>query len=335
MIKKVKKLHSNAKIKEEKLEKIVKFKDFINYDKRIGKMIIAGVEGTGKTLLLTRIAIGKILHGLEDCWKSYDEVDFYNSLGMDLSKNYEHLCFTNYRVNCEGTEQPFDESYLVNPYKLGLFDENFDTDFFPPYSLFCITEGYNFLNAYLYDLFRESVKAWLKTCRQAKYDMVVDCHAFEDICTIFRRLTNRFIYLEDFVEDVYDGHGVIVGHKLHVIEFNRKRDADKFESSSKVVNGKKYTLLIDKCMHENFDTDYCKYLHLVGRKMQDFFIQHFKDIVDVDQIKEMLESFGTISPEGYFKTKRSETKKNAGEKVSKVESSDEDEDISEFYFDGG
>lgn len=318
------------------MEKVVKFKDFINYDKRIGKMLIAGVEGSGKTLLLTRIAIGKIIHGLEDCWKSYDEVDFYNSLGMNLSKNYEHLCYTNYRVNCEGTEQPFDESYLVNPYKLGLFDENFDTDFFPPYSLFCITEGYNFLNSYLYDLFRETVKGWLKTCRQAKYGMVVDCHAFTDICTIFRRLTNRFIYLYKEVEDIVDRHGVIVGHKLYVMEWKNNRDAEVFESSGRVQNCEKYTLIIDKCMHENYDTNYCKYLHLVGRKMQDFFVQHFKDIENVDEIEDMLESFGTIPPEGYFKIKRSETKKNAGDKVSKVESSDdEDEDISEFYFDGG
>ena len=282
---------------------VVRFKDFINYEKRIGKILIAGVEGSGKTLLLSRIGIGKILHGLEDCWKSYDEVDFYNSLGMNLSKNYEHLCFTNYDLNCSGTEQPFDKSYRCNPYRLGLFDKNFETDFFPPYALFCITEGYNFLNAYLYDKFREEFKGWLKTCRQAKYDLAVDCHAFADICTIFRRLTNRFIYLYKEVEDIKDRHGVIVGHRLFVMEWTNNRDAEIFESSGKVQNCRKYELIIDMCLHENYQTDYCKYLHLVGRKLVDFFIQHFSDIENVDEIVGMLEDFGTIPIEGFFKMK--------------------------------
>lgn len=290
----------------------VKFKDFINYDERIGKMIIAGVEGSGKTLLLSRIAVGKMQHGIEDCWKSWDEVDFYNSLGMNLSKNYEHLCFINYDVNCEGTEIPFQRSYRCNPYRLGLFDKMFRTDFFPPYALFCLTEGYNFLNAYLYDKFRDSFKAWLKTCRQAHYDIVVDCHAFADICTIFRRLTNRFIYLYKKVEDIKDRHGIVIGHKLFVREWTNNRDAEVFERTGKVQNAVEYELIIDMCMHDNYDTNYCKYLHLIGRKMQDFFIQHFSEITNVDEIEGLLEEFGTIAPEGFFVTKGGRPKSEKG-----------------------
>lgn len=40
----------------------IKFKDFIDYNKRVGKMIVSGLEGAGKTLLLARIGVGKMLH---------------------------------------------------------------------------------------------------------------------------------------------------------------------------------------------------------------------------------------------------------------------------------
>lgn len=302
--------------------KQVKFKDFINYDERIGKMIIAGVEGSGKTLLLSRIAVGKMQHGIEDCWKSWDEVDFYNSLGMNLSKNYEHLCFANYDINCEGTEIPFQKVYRCNPYRLGLFDKSFPTDFLPPYALICVTEGYNYLNSYFYDKFRDSVRAWLKTCRQAKYDMVVDCHAFADICTIFRRLTNRFIFLYKKVEDIKNKDGIIVGHKLFIREWNDWQEMERyFGSKSKIQNYEEYELIIDMCMHDNYDTNYCKYLHLLGRKMQDFFIQHFSEITNVDEIEGMLEEFGVIAPEGYFVSKGSKSKSEK----SSLSSPDEEE----------
>ena len=116
--------------------KVIKFKDFINYEKRIGKMIITGVEGSGKTMLLTRIGVGKMLHGQQDCWKSYDVVDEYNAMGFNFSKNYEHLAFSNIDMNCAGTYIPDRKVYRCSPYRIGLFDEDFETIPYPPYSLF-------------------------------------------------------------------------------------------------------------------------------------------------------------------------------------------------------
>lgn len=276
------------------------FKDFIDYNKRIGKMIIAGVEGAGKTELLAMILIGKMLHGMEDCWKSYDTVDEYNALGFNFSKNYEHLAFSNIDVNCEGTNIPDRKVYKCNPYRLGLFDPLYDTDYYPPYSLFGLTEGYNFLNAYLYNKFREGFRGWLKTCRQSKYDMVVDTHAFEDICTIFRRLTNRFIYLYKPVEDIKNRDGVIIGHRFFVKEWKTNRDAMLFEGSNKEVNCETYDLVVNMCLHDNYDTEYCKYLHLQGRKFQDFVIQNFPKIEKAEDLENFGEEFGIIPPEGFF-----------------------------------
>ena len=263
-------------------------------------MIISGEEGTGKTLLLTMIAIGKMLHGIEDCWKSYKEVDKYNKLGFHFSKNYKHLCFSNIDINCLGTYIPDRKVYRCNPYRLGLFDKLFKTDFFPPYSLFCITEAYNVFNAYLYNKFRDSFKGFIKTSRHGKYDMVLDTQYFGDICTIFRRICNRFIYLHDDVEMIKDREGIVVGHKLHVTEWTSNRDVEYFESSSNKKNCKEYELMIHKCLFKNYDTEFCKYLHLLGRENQDFLIENFKKIEKIDDLDNFGEEFGMTPPDGFF-----------------------------------
>ncbi len=293
--------------------KIKKFEEFINYDKRIGKMIITGLEGSGKTMLLTRIAIGKMLHGLEDCWKSYKIVDEYNSLGFNFSKKYEHLAFSNIDMNCKGTYIPYRKVYKVNPYRLGLYSNEYETDIFPPGSLYCLTEGYNFLNSYLYDMFREEFKAFLKTSRQAGFDMVVDTHSVSDIFTKFKQITNRFIHLFEGVEDIKNKDGVIVDHKLYVREWTNYKDVEKFEESGKVQNCEEYCLLLGKCLHENFDTNYCKYLHLQGRKFQDFMIEHFSEIKTVEDLDNFGVDFGIIPPEGFFVKKSSRGNKKLKE----------------------
>lgn len=281
----------------------IEFKDFVNYENRLGKIIIAGVEGSGKTTLLTALSVGKMLHGQKDCWKSYEIVDDYNLLGFNFSKNYEHLAFSNIDMNCSGTTIPERLVYKCNPYKLGLFNMEYMTDFFPPYSAFFLTEAYNFLSSYLYNKFRPEFKGFLKTCRQAKYDMVVDTHSFLDICTIFRRLTNRFIYLFDKIEDVKNSEGLIIGHKLYIWEWNNNRDVELWERTSKRENCKEYVLYLNKCYHKNFDTEFCRFLHLEGRENQDFEISKFPEIISIGDIQNIGENFGIIATPGFFNEK--------------------------------
>ena len=299
---------------------VKKFKDFINYDKRIGKMIICGDEGSGKTLLLTAILVGKMLHGLEDCWKSYEVVDEYNSLGMNLSKNYDHLAFSNFPVNCKETNIPMRKVYRCNPYRLGLFDKLFPTDFFPPYTLFGITEGYNVFNSYLFNKFRDGFKGFIKTSRHGKYDMVIDTHTFGDICTLFKKICNRFIYLQNEVEHIKDKEGNVCGHRFSVIEWKHLRDVEVFERTTKKQNCEEYTLEVDKCYFENYDTEYCKYLHLIGRKHQDFLVENFSDFSSVEEFEDLLEEFGMVAPDGFFLGK--------GNKKVVEEIEEDDEDVS-------
>ncbi|MBQ8207038.1 MAG: hypothetical protein IJZ77_06200 [Bacilli bacterium] len=280
------------------------FKDFINFNKRIGKMIISGDEGFGKTLLLVRIAIEKMMNGILDCPKSWEIVDKYNEYGFSFSKNYDHLLFSNFPINCQGTEIPNRENYVVNPFKLGYYDENYETDIFPPYTLMCITEGKIYFDAYEWEKFPMRFVSYIKTMRQAYLDLVVDTQYFGDICTPLRRITNRFIYLTKECEPIKDSKGNVVGHKLFVIEWKNNRDVELFEKTSKKVNCEEYELIIDMCVFDNYDSHFCKFLHLVGRALQDFRIEHFPKIRTIEDIENFCKEFGYTPPENFYKSNK-------------------------------
>ncbi len=299
--------------------KTIHFKDFIDYSKRIGKMIIAGNEGTGKTLLLTCIAVYKMLNFRSYIYKSYDEIDKLNLLGYNFSKNFDHLCFCNYDVNCYGTEMPTERNYKFNPFKCGLNNENYETIPFPPYSLLCMTESKNYLNSYMYNLFQISFIMWLRTLRQAKIDMVVDCQCFSDIVTMFRNITNRFIYLHKECEEVLNLKGERVGHKLFVYEFNHHADAELFESKHEKRNCKEYELIIDLDLYNCYDNEFCKYLHLKGRELQDYVIEHFPEIKSIDDVERFADEIGAVAPDGFFKNSKSSISSKT------VDESDEDD----------
>ena len=263
-------------------------------------MIITGVEGSGKTMLLARIAIGKMLHGLEDCWKSYERVEEYNALGFHFTTEYEHLLFSNFDVNCYGTNIPDRVNYKCNPYRLGLFSPYYQTDFYPPYSLLCIMEGYNFLNSQLYDMFPENFKGWMRTCRQAGYDLVVDSHAFMDIFNQFRKLTKRFIHLYKEVEEIKDINGRIIDHKLYIREFSNYVDAERYEQNGVMNNCKEYELRLGMFMYPCYDTEQCRYLHLEGREEDDFTIEQSSPITSIEDLDHIGEKMGILPPEGFF-----------------------------------
>ena len=289
----------------------VHFKDFIDYSKRIGKIIIAGNEGAGKTLLLTCIAINKMLHFRDYIYKSFDEIDKRNALGYHFSKNFEHLCFCNYDVNCFGTEIPSFKSYKVNPFKCGLMNDNYETLPYPPYALMCWTEGKNYLDSYLFNMFPISYIMWIKTLRQAKIDIVVDCQTFSDIFTVFRRITNRFIYLWKDCEVIYNSNGERVGHKLFVYEFNSNVDAEYFETKREKRNCKEYELVLDIDIWPCYDNEFCKYLHLKGREMQDYVLEHFPEIKTIDDVEQFAEDIGAVMPDNFLKSfKKAENKKS-------------------------
>ena len=58
--------------------------------------------------------------------------------------------------------------------------------------------------------------------------------------------------------------------------------------------------IIDGCLYENYDTNFCRYLGLQGRDLQDYCIEHFSEIASVEDVEDLSENFGINPPEGFF-----------------------------------
>ena len=76
-------------------------------------------------------------------------------------------------------------------------------------------------------------------------------------------------------------------------------------------------------MFKNYDTEFCKYLHLLGRENQDFLIENFKKIEKIEDLDNFGEEFGMIPPDGFF----IDIKKQKENETVKVEDKLEENDI--------
>ncbi len=285
----------------------INFDEFIDVTKPLGKILICGLEGFGKTLLLSTIAVKTMLNGLFDCYKSWDTVDRYNRMGFNFTKDYEHLCFVAFIcINCLGTEIPLRKSYDFDPFHFGLFCEDFDTDIYPPYAHLFVPESQRVWPSYKAEQIRPEVYGNMETGRQAKFDLVMDAQRLMMVAKPIRDLCGRIIILEKKVEEIKDIHGTVIGHRLYVIEFNSNKEAERFVNDSKVGTGKRYILKINKCMYENFLSEYFEYMHLIGRENQDFRIVPHKEIESIEDINSMT---STLAPDNYYISKNKKSVK--------------------------
>lgn len=299
------------------------FKDFIDVNKLFGKIFIVGLEGFGKTLLLSAIAVEVMKNGLQDCFKSWDVVDKYNRLGYNFTKDYEHLCFVAFlEINCSGTNFPDRVSYDFDPFRFALYCDDYDTDIYPPYSSLFVPECQRVWPSYKAENIRPEVFAKMETGRQAKFNLVMDAQRLMMVAKPIRDLCNRIIVLTKKVEEIKDNKGVVIGHRLYINEFSSNKDAENFVNNGVLKNCESYTLRIDKCMYENFLSEYFEFMHLIGRENQDFRIVKHEPLETIEDIDNMT---SVLMPEGYLISKSIKNKK--------VEIEDEDtNDFKEYNF---
>lgn len=287
-----------------------KFEEFINIHDRIGKMLICGLEGYGKTLLLSYIAVEKMLIGQEECWKSYDVIDKYNELGYNFSKNFEHLVFIAFiSVNCSGTDIPTRISYDLDPFRMGLYSEDFDTDLYPPYANLFIPEAQTVFDSHKQNQMRSEFFRYFETSRQARISLILDCQRPILIAKNVRDLINRFIVLTKPVEHLKDVKGEVVGHKLFVLEFKSNIALERWLTNGKTDDCEEYELILNRKMYDNYDSYFFEFLHLKGRENQDFRIvvtDPVKTVDDVENLQDM------TAPEGFHSNinKRNEEEKS-------------------------
>ena len=280
---------------------VIEFDKFMDLSERQGKVLICGEEGAGKTLLSTYIGVQKMLRGRLDRRNSYRCVDEYNSLGYHFSKNYKHLVFSNFDINCSKTHIPSLRSYVVDPFRIGLYCKDYDTDFYPPFAFYIITESQIVFNSHMWFFIRPEVRRYWETSRQADVELIADTNSPNLIYEGVRKLFNRIIYLYKKTKPIYDKNHICIGHILFVKEFERYQWFEKYmENHNENLVFQTYELIIRKCMYRNYDSKQCRYLHLIGRKYQDFTIKHFPEISSIEDVEKFVNTFGMSAPDGYY-----------------------------------
>ena len=250
-----------------------------------------GLRGHGKTLHLVYDAIYNSMNcNILDLYDSKDQVKNLNSLGYNFSSNYEHLCFSNLDINSGGSPVPGLRSYKVNPFKIGMPDCKFDTDIFPPGSVFYVTEAGTYWPSSMDNYIDPGVVKFFQTSRHYGVDFVIDCQRPMDIAKKIRDLCDEYIECVDVVH-VVDSDGVVCGHKWTLRRIVGSRVLEEYLRTNNKALCEEYTEYCPVCLFDNYDSYFCRMLHLVGRQNQDFKLVHFGEEDDSDIL---------TPPPGYF-----------------------------------
>ncbi|MBR4003777.1 MAG: hypothetical protein IKI95_06990, partial [Clostridia bacterium] len=122
---------------------------------------------------------------------------------------------------------------------------------------------------------------------------------------IDREIIDEFMYIEK-LEHKTDICGNVVGHIWHIIEWTDWQSLSAFLRTGNLTNCKKYIIENNKCLFENYDSYFFRYLHLKGRKKQDFKIEHFPSISSIEDIERFGDVFGLNMPLDFLKSKETE-----------------------------
>lgn len=291
-----------------------KFSEVFDLRKRLGKILFAGKEGSGKTLAMAILGVEKMLRGQEDCWQSYDEVDEYNELGYNFSKNYEHLVYSNVDMNCDYTEIPSFKSYEVDPFRLGLYSGDYETDLLPPGACVFVDEAHVPFNAYMWQYVRPEVTGYWTTSRQYDISLIMATNRPKQVVNFIRELCNRIFYFEDNVEEVKK-NGEVVGYRFPTLEFNDNACFEAFLRTGKKENCDEYIMTYNQCRYPNYDTRKCRFLHVRGREFADFVAKHYEEIKTIEDVERLYKRFGFDIPEGYYLKPSEKAKKQKEDKM--------------------
>lgn len=264
----------------------------------MGRVLYWGEPGSGKTLRLCMHAVQQMYYDVRGgVYDSYDLVDEFISMGYRFTKSYEHTVFTNFDVNSDGTKIPNLRSYIVNPYRVGLYIKDYYTDNFPPGTNFIWTELQNYFPAELWDYLRPEIKRYWQTSRHNNISLTADCQRPMDIAKPIRELFDTFIEVISVEHIVIDGR--VVAHEWTLREIKGNRTLEEYLRTNNKNLCREYKETSDKCYFYNYDSYFCRDLHVKGREKQNFKVEHFRGNEDLFSM-----------PDGYLIKKGDRVKKD-------------------------
>lgn len=270
----------------------------INFLDSIRIFIWGNRPGLGKTMLCTYLMQLAMFQTRQNLNILQAQVDDLNSSGYHFSKNFEHLGFANFDINCLGTPYPYLRSYKVNPYTIGFYFKD-ETKPYPPNSIFGITEFQNYFPSSMNDYIRPEYLMKFQTSRHNNLSFVVDCQRPTDIAKKIRDLFNIFIECCGVEEVIKDGY--LIGHKWKVRIINNPIDLEKYLSNHENSLCEETEIFCPWVLYRNYDSYFCKMYHYKGFEDIDFEFKHFGEEDDSDVY---------IQPKNFFISRMDRAKKS-------------------------
>lgn len=269
------------------------------------RVMYFGNPGTGKTKHLCMDVCHCMLNTCNSSalYDSYEMINYFNSLGFKFETNYEHLGFCNLDINTSGLPIPDLKSYVVNPFKLGIKSNDFETDILPYAPNIFITELQIYFPSDMWDCLRPDVKKYWQTSRQYDINLVGDCQRPLDVAKPIRELFDIFIEFIK-VEDVLRNGKLVHKWTLRKIEGNR--NLEEYLRTNNKNLCVEYVEYSDYFYNSNYDSYFCRLLHIKGREKQKLFVKHFDEINSEELF---------IPPNGYFVMKNEKYKQDKKEEI--------------------
>lgn len=192
--------------------------------------IIFGKPGVGKTALNTYFAIQNMMDRRR-YFNCVNDINGMNAEGYNFSlPPLPHTVFSNYTIfnrsrYCSGIF-----TYLFNPYKFSLPNDDIEFELLPPYSSYHITEGQTVLNSRKSKNFRSCVSGAYENHRHIDLDIFIDMQRPKLADVNIRELVSNFIAVLALTHKT-DSMGRIISSTWYTLEFDDWSLVEKYLST--------------------------------------------------------------------------------------------------------
>lgn len=229
--------------------------------------IIAGDVGSGKTALMTMLAVThmtELAHDdLSNCRK---EVKRFNKGGYSFTVPKKHIVFADYPIRANKRRI----SYEIDGYRLGLpNDQGHETVFIPPCSHVYLDEAQRYYNSRKSSVFPDFVSRFYETHRHYKLNITLACQRSTLIDLNIREISGQIIEVAQ-LKHSYDRNNRIKRTVWKCIEFYSYFDYQNYLNSGKTVGGQTVKYQYEGDIFTAYNSYGFMPLHLRNRKTADF-----------------------------------------------------------------
>ena len=263
---------------------------------------ICGVPGSGKTLLLTHLAIQEMLAGINAYRVAKKEIAVLNSSGYNLDyPPQKHLVYADYDISLSRKRS----SYAISGYELGKPNPYFYTRFLPVGSKIFLDEAQRYYDSRMSKYLRDDVYQFFQIHRHNDYNIFFACQRLGTIDANIRALGQHFIIIDklDIKKDEFNSFSKITWYttifdSCDVAEaYMLNRDKKEYHKV-----GKKEKIVVNYDVSRCYDSKSCKPLFYAGLEIANYEYYHNAGYsLDLTSIAEYNQANAFVAPVGYWK----------------------------------